>query len=170
MPLPASWVDPLLAKLTLRYGQAFMRQYADLDPGMVKADWAEVLDGFERHPAALRYAVDNLPDTPPNAMQFRAIARRAPPPDVAALPAPQGEAPPPQIGQLARTMRGKRPDRRSPAQQCIDNVERIVANRGGKISDAQRHLVAHCLRVPGTTTTLPVRRAGEVQHDQEIAA
>lgn len=47
-----------------------------------------------------------------------------------------------------------------PAQACIRNIERIVAQRGGTISEPQRHLVAHCLRMPGTTTTLPVQRAG----------
>jgi hypothetical protein len=46
------------------------------------------------------------------------------------------------------------------AQRCIDNIERIVAQRGGKICEPQRHLVAHCLRMAGTTTTLRVPRAG----------
>jgi hypothetical protein len=53
-----------------------------------------------------------------------------------------------------------------PAQQCIDNIERIVAKRGGVISDPQRHMVAHCLRVPGTKTTLPVQRAGALPQPQ----
>lgn len=48
------------------------------------------------------------------------------------------------------------------AQQCIENIERIVRVNGGRISDPQRHVVAHCLRMPGTSTTLPVQRVGAV--------
>ena len=158
MPLPASWVDPLMAKLTLRYGQAWMRQYADLDPAMVKADWAEVLGGFDRHPEALRYALDNLPEMPPNALQFRALARRSAPPVAVALPGPGGDAPPARVSGLARKLRAQQGGV-MPAQRCIDAIERIAEQRGGRLSEPQRHTLAHCLRVPGTSTRLTVRAA-----------
>lgn len=61
----------------------------------------------------------------------------------------------------------------TPAQQCIRNIERIVAERGGRITEPQRHMVAHCLRVPGTSTTLPVQRVGrtpEPQPEEEHAS
>ena len=45
MPLPELWVDHLFAKLSVRWGAAFMRQWPDTDPALVKADWSEVLDG-----------------------------------------------------------------------------------------------------------------------------
>lgn len=48
---------------------------------------------------------------------------------------------------------------RSPAQRCIENIERIVAKREGQISSAQKHMVAHCLRMLGTSTTLDVEVA-----------
>lgn len=87
--LQTSWVDHLFAKLTVRYGAAFTRQYADLDPALVKADWAEVLDGFTGD--ALTYALRYLPTgAPPNALQFRDICRRAPPP----VETPRLQAPP----------------------------------------------------------------------------
>ena len=44
---------------------------------------------------------------------------------------------------------------KSAAQQCINNIERIVAERGGKISRPQREMVQSCLRMLGTKTTLP---------------
>jgi hypothetical protein len=56
------------------------------------------------------------------------------------------------------------------AQQCIDNIERIVAARDGRISEPQRHMVAHCLRMPGTSTTLPVQRAGALPQPEELTA
>ena len=79
MSLPAAWVESLFARLTVRYGAAFMRQYADLDAASVKADWGDVLGGFAGKPEAIRYALDHLPsDRPLNAMQFRAICNAAP--------------------------------------------------------------------------------------------
>ena len=53
------------------------------------------------------------------------------------------------------------------AQRCIDNIERIVRANGGRITEPQRHMVAHCLRVPGTSTTLPVGKAGALQDAEE---
>lgn len=75
--LPSAWVDLLFAKLSVRYGVQFMRQYGDLDPALVKADWSEVLAGFGGE--EISYGLKYLPeDRPPNAMQFRALCRRAP--------------------------------------------------------------------------------------------
>lgn len=56
------------------------------------------------------------------------------------------------------------------AQRCIDNIERIVKARDGRISEPQRHMLAHCLRVPGTTTTLPVQRIDRLpQHEGDAS-
>lgn len=90
MPLPARWVDHLFAKLTVRYGSAFQRQWPDADIEFVKADWADVLDGTSAE--SIAYALQYLPtERAPNAMQFRDLCRRAPartpalpPPDVRA--------------------------------------------------------------------------------------
>jgi len=77
MPLPARWVDHLFAKLTVRYGSAFMRQWPGADIEFVKSDWADVLDGTSAE--SIAYALQYLPsERPPNAMQFRDLCRRAP--------------------------------------------------------------------------------------------
>lgn len=77
MPLQSSWVDSLFARLSARYGVAFTRQYEGIDPAVIKADWAEVLDGVGGE--SIAYAIRNLPvDRPPNAMQFRELCRNAP--------------------------------------------------------------------------------------------
>lgn len=77
MSLPDAWVNQLFAKLTVRYGAAFMRQYAGLDPDEVKADWADVLGIFAQSKDALRYGLEHIPaDKPPNALQFRDLCRR----------------------------------------------------------------------------------------------
>lgn len=90
MSLPADWIDMVFEKLTLVYGQQFLRRWADVDLAKVKADWAHELSGFENHPKAIAYALQNLPaDQPPTVLQFRSIARRAPPEDLPRLDAPK---------------------------------------------------------------------------------
>jgi hypothetical protein len=163
MPLQTSWVYHLFAKLTVRYGQAFTRQYADADPTMVKADWAEVLDGTSGE--ALSYALRYLPNNPPNAMQFRDLCRAAPTQDAPKLPPPVTRPDPARVRAALERMRQRLPPS-SPAQQCIDNIERIVAELNGIISEAQRHMVAHCLRMPGTSTRLAIERAGQSVEDE----
>ena len=78
----------------LRYGEAFMRQYGDASPDLVKSDWADVLDGFDRCPEAIAYALRYLPaEKPPNALQFRELCRRAPVSEAPALAAPRQPMP-----------------------------------------------------------------------------
>lgn len=83
MSLPAAWVDALFDKLTLTYGQAFLRRWQDVDLNAVKSDWCHELAGFDKHPEAIAWALQNLPlDQAPTVLQFRAIARKAPMPEV----------------------------------------------------------------------------------------
>ena len=89
--LPSRWVDELFERLGVRYGAAFMRQWPDADPAAVKADWANVLSGFGAHPDAIAYALENLPERPVNALQFRELCRRAPAPNAPRLPAPKAD-------------------------------------------------------------------------------
>ena len=72
------WVDQIFDKLTVAYGQEFLRRWQDIDIGKVKADWAHELAGYSSHPAAIAYVLANLPDRPPTVFEFRKIAMRAP--------------------------------------------------------------------------------------------
>lgn len=88
-------MEKIFAAMRATYGAAFDRQWecpAGVDPvkhaqGM-KAFWARELGPLQREPEALRYALDNLPDQPPNLVQFKAICNRSPAPAFKALPAP----------------------------------------------------------------------------------
>ena len=62
MPAPASWIDHLFGRLSVRYGDAFRRQWPDADIDAVKADWANVLDGVAGD--SIGYALRYLPETP----------------------------------------------------------------------------------------------------------
>lgn len=147
MPLPASWADHLFAKLAIRYGAAFMRQWPDADPALVKADWAEVLDGTSGD--ALSYALRYLPERPPNAIQFRDICRRAPPaPDVVAIAAPVERADPERVTAIvSRAMRPAGLPQEGPADQCARNILRIVEGRGGCMSLPQRQQLGAMARL-----------------------
>ena len=86
MSLPLPWVERIFEKLTLVYGQAFLRRWADIDLNRVKSDWSHELSGFDRAPQAIAFALANLPEAPPTVVQFKAIARQAPAPEVPLLP------------------------------------------------------------------------------------
>ena len=88
-PLPDAWIDAIFARLTLLYGTNFLRLWASLDMTAVKAHWADELSGFQRHPEAIRYALEMVdPDCPPNVRQFRRLCLCAPAPKLAPLPPP----------------------------------------------------------------------------------
>ena len=92
MSLPLPWVDRIFDKLTLVYGQQFLNRWRDLDLDAVKFDWGNELAGFENHPTAVAFALQNLdPDKPPTVLMFRAIARRAPAAEQPALPEPKAD-------------------------------------------------------------------------------
>lgn len=92
MSLPAPWVDRIFDKLTLVYGQQFLRRWADIDLNAVKSDWSFELSGFEAHPKAIAWALQNLPvDQPPTVLDFKFLARRAPLDELPRLEAPKAD-------------------------------------------------------------------------------
>lgn len=92
MSLPTPWVDRIFDKLTITYGQTFLRRWQDIDMNSVKSDWAHELAGFAQHPRAIAWALQNLPtDKPPTVLEFRAMARKAPAEDVPRLDAPKAD-------------------------------------------------------------------------------
>lgn len=93
MSLPSRWVDALFAKLTVTYGQEFLRRWEGVPMDTVKADWAAELAGYENRPEAIKYALGNLPlDKPPTVLQFRELCRRAPVRGLPALPPPNPDS------------------------------------------------------------------------------
>lgn len=108
MPMP--WVDKIFDKLTLVYGQTFLRRWADIDLAAVKADWAHELAGFTHHPSSIAWALQHLPaDKPPTVLEFRLLARKAPPEVL-----PQLEAPKADPAVIAAVVAGLSPSIREP--------------------------------------------------------
>lgn len=103
MPLPASWVNSIFARLQVRYGAAWLNVWKGVDIDAVKADWAEELAGFVNAPDAIKHALAHLPiDRPPNVSQFVALARSAPEINLPALPAPPAD--PAVVAQVLRAV------------------------------------------------------------------
>jgi len=92
MSLPAAWVDKIFTKLALVYGRDFSSRWEGLNLMDVKTDWGHELDGYDKHPKAIAYALQNLPARPPTVLEFRGLARAAPSEQVLALDAPRANA------------------------------------------------------------------------------
>ena len=79
----------LFARLAVRYGSAWAAKWEGLDMAAVRADWADELAGYAKHPDAIKHALANLPtDRPPNVLQFILLCRNAPEPMPLMLPKP----------------------------------------------------------------------------------
>ena len=79
MSLPIVFVDQIFSKLTLIYGRDFAGRWEGMNVADVKADWAHELDGLDRSPQRIAYALKNLPiSKPPTVLEFRATAWKMP--------------------------------------------------------------------------------------------
>lgn len=138
MPLPSRWVDSLFAKLTVTYGQDFLRRWEGVPMDTVKADWAEALGGYEQHPEAIAFALTILdPAKPPTVLQFAELCRRAPVKAPLALEAP---APDPEVAAMALNAL-----KRAGVKQVGDKSwayrlrDREIQGKGKGLTSFQRH-------------------------------
>lgn len=91
MSLPLTAIDRIFDRLTAAYGRQFLDLYAGVDPASVKTAWGYELSAFASAAGLRRiaWALDNLPERPPNVVAFRNLCRQAPAPaDPQPLPAP----------------------------------------------------------------------------------
>lgn len=147
MALPSDWIERLFTRLELAYGHRFLSQWPGIDPAVVKADWAEKLDGFENHREALQFALANLPaDNPVNAMQFRDLARRAPDKPVKALPAPAPDkSRAAEVLQQCRDAFARKGDHLDTLRELAESDARDGTYRGRKVTLAQRQTYRQAL-------------------------
>lgn len=150
MSLPAQWIDRIFDKLTLTYGQSFLRRWSDIDLNSVKSDWAHELAGFEHHPKAIAWALQNLPaDKPPTVLDFKFLARRAPPDEVPRLEAPKADP-----ARVAAELAKLAPVVKKPsARPSTDWAKRIVgrADGGEKVAPATLRMAREALANKGET-------------------
>lgn len=82
------WIYGIFSACQVRYGRRFLAQYEGVAIHLVHKDWARVLRGFAQNPAAVLWALENLPDAPVMAPQFRALCDAAPRPATKLLERP----------------------------------------------------------------------------------
>lgn len=94
--LPDTWIERIWLTMRATYGSAFDRQWqapAGVDPAQhvadLKAVWGRELARLQEHPRSIAHALDNLPERPPNLVEFRQLCARAPEIVPPALPAPK---------------------------------------------------------------------------------
>jgi hypothetical protein len=147
--MPDAWIAYVLSKLSIRYGDAFSRQYAGLDPEVVRADWQDTLAGLSAE--ALQFALDHCPShRPPNVLQFRDLARQATRDDRQdpKLPAPAVQADPANVARVrAQLERLRTRFEGNQAQRVVDRLREIERDRG--LSERQREVLALCLARTG---------------------
>ena len=91
MSLSSKAIDRLFERLAATYGRDWVAQWAGLEPNSVKSLWAHELAPFATRLDAVAWALENLPERCPNAIQFRALCRQAPTPQVEALLPPRAD-------------------------------------------------------------------------------
>ncbi len=128
MSLPLPWVDRVFEKLTLVYGQAFLARWRDIDLNAVKSDWCHELAGMEKSPSRIAFALANLPEKPPSVVEFRALCRNAPAPDVPRLPEPKAD--PERVAQELAKLRAVNTVRPEPASDGREWARRIMRRVG----------------------------------------
>jgi hypothetical protein len=89
MNLSMKACDHLFNRLLEVYGTQWTKQWQDLPMQDAKDAWARELGQYARRLESIAWALDNLPDRAPNAVQFRNLCRSAPALDVPALPMPE---------------------------------------------------------------------------------
>lgn len=137
MSLPAAWVDRIFEKLTVAYGNEFLRRWDGLDMAIVKADWAHELAGYAAMPYAIRYAMDNLPDKAPTARSFRALCNTVPVAVNMGLAAPS-EKPSPAVAARLASVGHVAVDPKAWARRLRD----IEINRGGELPNGRMMTLA----------------------------
>lgn len=91
MTLPTKAVDRLFERLSATYGAQWQQQWASVPITDVKSVWAHELSRYAGNLSALAWALENLPERCPNAIQFKTLCRSAPSPELPKLPEPKAD-------------------------------------------------------------------------------
>ena len=88
MSLPIKAIERLFDRLMATYGDEFSRKWGATPMADVKSVWAHELSGYATRLDAVAWALENMPERAPNAIQFKALCRSAPAPAALQLQAP----------------------------------------------------------------------------------
>lgn len=88
MGLPTKAIDRIFSRLEATYMAAWDRAIGSVPVSDIKTLWSHELSGFEGRLNDIAWALDNLPERPPNIIEFKKLCRAAP-----ATETPQIEGP-----------------------------------------------------------------------------
>ena len=91
MSLQLRVIERLFDRLMATYGNEFLTKYGSADVGAVKSVWAHELAAFADSLHRIAWALENLPERCPNAIEFKKLCYSAPAPDALALPEPKAD-------------------------------------------------------------------------------
>lgn len=83
MSLSPQVVDRLFDRLTATYGRDFTSKFEGVEPAAIRTLWAHELGSYNDRLRCIAWALENLPERPPNVIEFRGLCRRAPGPEEA---------------------------------------------------------------------------------------
>lgn len=151
MPLSTKATDRLIERLAATYGADWTRKWAGLETPAIKTVWAAELEVFDSEPglARIAWAVHNLPERCPNAIEFKRLCYQAPAADEPLLPAPAAD-PERMKAELAKLGgASKKPTPASPGHMK-DWARRLVARNdaGDKIRPISLKFAREALRMP----------------------
>jgi hypothetical protein len=81
-------IDRLFERLAATYGSHWTRQWADVPMASVKSAWSLELGAYLGRLEPVRWALENLPERCPNAIEFKHLCRAAPAPISSQLSTP----------------------------------------------------------------------------------
>ena len=84
-------IDRLFERMAATYGSAWERSLGATPVLEAKALWSHQLQAFAERLEAVVWALDELPESPPNVIQFRNLCRSAPAAAVPRLPEPKAD-------------------------------------------------------------------------------
>lgn len=82
-------IDRLFKRLGATYGARWDASLGQTPLSDIKTVWAYELAPFEKQLNRIAWALENLPERCPNAIEFRNLCRQAPSPEAPALPLPK---------------------------------------------------------------------------------
>ena len=92
MSLPSNWTETIFSKLTLIYGRDFTGRCEGMNICDIKTDWSHELDGYDKRPKSIAWALDNLPPSkPPTVLEFRKLCNTVPQEATLLLPEPKSD-------------------------------------------------------------------------------
>jgi hypothetical protein len=142
-------IDRLFERMAATYGPDWVRSMGATPLLDVKASWAHYLSGYQHRLEAIGWALDHLPERPPNVIAFRNLCQQAPSPTPVALPEPKADparmaAELAKLGALRQALPGTDPANGKAWAYALKAKQAA----GGKLTAFQNNAWRVALRVP----------------------